>query len=151
MKRHGNLHARICAIENLRAAAYNAAKGKRNRREVRAFFANLEAELEALHTELSAGTYRTSPYEIFEKMEGKRRVIFKLPFRDRVVHWAIMQVLEPIWTPQFTADTHACIKGRGMHSLLTTLRADLRNDPEGTAYCLKIDVRKFYPTIDHEI
>ncbi len=62
-----------------------------------------------------------------------------------------MQVLEPIWTPQFTADTHACIKGRGMHSLLTTLRADLRNDPAGTAYCLKIDVRKFYPTIDHEI
>ncbi len=151
MKRHGNLHARICAIDNLRAAAYNAAKGKRNRREVRAFFANLEAELEALRTELSAGTYRTSPYEIFEKMEGKRRIIFKLPFRDRVVHWAIMQVLEPIWTPQFTADTHACIKGRGMHSLLTTLRADLRNDPAGTAYCLKIDVRKFYPTIDHEI
>lgn len=67
MKRHGNLHARICAIDNLRAAAYNAAKGKRNRREVRAFFANLEAELEALRTELSAGTYRTSPYEIFEK------------------------------------------------------------------------------------
>lgn len=151
MKRHGNLYARICAIKNLRAAAYNAARRKRNRREVRAFFANLEAELEALHTELSSGTYRTSPYEIFEKMEGKRRIIFKLPFRDRVVHWAIMQVLEPIWTPQFTADTHACIKGRGMHSLLTRLRADLRNDPGGTAYCLKIDVRKFYPTIDHDI
>lgn len=150
MKRHGDLYARICDIENLRRAAYNAARGKRNRREVRAFFANLDAELEQLRTELLTGTYRTSAYEIFEKIEEKRRVIYKLPFRDRVVQWAIMQVLEPIWTPQFTADTHACIKGRGMHTLLAKLRKDLREDPEGTAYCLKLDVRKFYPSIDHE-
>lgn len=150
MKRYGNLFARICAIDNLRLAAYNAGRGKRNRREVRAFFANLEAELARLHDELEGGTYETSAYEIFEKIEEKRRIIYKLPFRDRVVHWAIMQVLEPVWTPQFTADTHACIKGRGMHSLLRRLREDLREDPEGTAYCLKIDVRKFYPSIDHE-
>ena len=150
MKRYGYLFARICAIDNLRLAAYNAGRGKRNRREVRAFFANLEAELARLHDELEGGTYETSAYEIFEKIEEKRRIIYKLPFRDRVVHWAIMQVLEPVWTPQFTADTHACIKGRGMHSLLRRLREDLREDPEGTAYCLKIDVRKFYPSIDHE-
>ncbi len=151
MKRHGGLYARICAIENLRTAAHNAGRGKRNRREVRAFFAELDAELEQLRQELLTGSYRTSAYEVFEKVEEKRRIIYKLPFRDRVVHWAIMQVLEPIWTPQFTADTHACIKGRGMHTLLRRLREDLREDPEGTAYCLKLDVRKFYPTIDHEI
>ena len=150
MKRHGNLHARICAIENLRAAAYNAAKGKRNRREVRAFFANLEAELEALHTELSAGTYRTSPYEIFEKMEGKRRVIFKLPFRDRVVHWAIMQVLEPIFCSHFIAQTYAAIPGKGTHKALQQLH-EYMDDKEGTAYCLKLDVKKFFPHVNGEI
>ena len=151
MKRFGNLYARICDISNLRLAAENAARNKRRRDEVRDFFANLEANLLGLHRLLIYRLYRTSAYEIFEKIEGKRRLIFKLPFRDRVVHWAIMQVLEPIWTPQFTADTHACIKGRGMHSLLKKLRADLAADPEGTAYCLKLDIRKFYPTIDHEI
>ncbi len=151
MKRFGNLYARICDISNLRLAAENAARNKRRRDEVRDFFANLEANLLELHRLLIYRLYRTSAYEIFEKIEGKRRLIFKLPFRDRVVHWAIMQVLEPIWTPQFTADTHACIKGRGMHSLLKKLRADLAADPEGTAYCLKLDIRKFYPTIDHEI
>lgn len=150
MKRYGNLYAWICDIDNLRLAAINAAHGKRRRDEVKEFFADLEANLEQLYRELTGKSYKTSAYEIFEKMEGKRRLIFKLPFRDRVIHWAIMQVLEPIWTPQFTADTHACIKGRGMHSLLTRLRADLANDPEGTAYCLKLDVRKFYPSIDHE-
>lgn len=151
MKRYGNLYARICAIDNLRQAAQNAASGKRKRDEVTAFFANLEANLEQLRRELTEKRYKTSPYDVFIKYEGKRREIYKLPFRDRVVHWAIMQVLEPIWTPQFTADTHACIKGRGMHSLLRKLREDLRNDPEGTAYCLKLDVRKFYPSIDHEL
>lgn len=150
MKRYGNLYARICDIDNLRLAAYNAARGKRKRDEVTAFFAGLDANLEQLRRELTGKRYRTSPYDVFIKYEGKRREIYKLPFRDRVVHWAIMQVLEPIWTPQFTADTHACIKGRGMHSLLRKLREDLRNDPEGTAYCLKLDVRKFYPSIDHD-
>lgn len=131
-------------------AAHNAASGKRKRDEVTAFFANLEENLAQLHRELTEKRYKTSPYDVFIKYEGKRREIYKLPFRDRVVHWAIMQVLEPIWTPQFTADTHACIKGRGMHSLLRKLREDLRDDPEGTAYCLKLDVRKFYPSIDHD-
>lgn len=150
MKRYGNLYAQICDINNLRLAAQNAASGKRMRSEVTAFFARLEENLEQLHRELTEKRYKTSPYDVFVKFEGKRREIYKLPFRDRVVHWAIMQVLEPIWTPQFTADTHACIKGRGMHSLLRKLREDLRNDPEGTAYCLKLDIRKFYPSIDHE-
>lgn len=150
MKRYGNLYAQICDINNLRLAAQNAASGKRRRSEVTAFFARLEENLEQLHRELTEKRYKTSPYDVFIKYEGKRREIYKLPFRDRVVHWAIMQVLEPIWTPQFTADTHACIKGRGMHSLLRKLREDLRNDPEGTAYCLKLDVRKFYPSIDHD-
>jgi len=62
-----------------------------------------------------------------------------------------MLVLEPIWTLQFTADTHACIRGRGIHSLLKQLRNDLAEDPEGTRYCFKLDVRKFYPSIDHNI
>ncbi len=113
MKRYGNLYAWICDIDNLRLAAINAAHGKRRRNEVKEFFADLEVNLALLHRELTEKSYKTSAYEIFEKMEGKRRLIFKLPFRDRVIHWAIMQVLEPIWTPQFTADTHACIKGRG--------------------------------------
>ena len=150
MKRYGNLYAQICDINNLRLAAQNAASGKRRRSEVTAFFARLEENLEQLHRELTEKRYKTSPYDVFVKFEGKRREIYKLPFRDRVVHWAIMQVLEPIWTPQFTADTHACIKGRGVHSLLRKLREDLRDDPEGTAYCLKLDVRKFYPSIDHD-
>ena len=151
MKRYGYLFDRICSIDNLRAAAHNAAHGKRKRDEVQKFFADLENNLQGIYTELRAHTYRTSPYEVFIKYEPKRREIYKLPFKDRVVQWAIMQVLEPVWTPQFTADTHACIRGRGIHSLHKRLHEDLAADPEGTRYCLKLDVKKFYPSISHEI
>lgn len=138
-------------MENLLQAFHNASNGKRKRDEVKRFEADLDANLRQLQAELTTRTYTTSSYEVFIKYEPKRREIYKLPFRDRVVQWAIMQVLEPVWTPQFTSNTHACIRGRGIHSLLRQLRTDLRRDPDGTRYCLKIDVRKFYPSIDHGI
>lgn len=138
-------------MENLLQAFQNASNGKRKRDEVKRFEADLDTNLRQLQVELTTRTYTTSAYEVFVKYEPKRREIYKLPFRDRVVQWAIMQVLEPVWTPQFTSDTHACIRGRGIHSLLRQLRTDLRRDPDGTRYCLKIDVCKFYPSIDHGI
>ena len=89
MKRYGYLFERICSLDNLRAAAYNAAQGKRRRDEVQKFFAELESNLQEIRTELLGQTYRTSPYEVFIKYEPKRREIYKLPFKDRVVQWAI--------------------------------------------------------------
>lgn len=93
MKRYGYLFERICSLDNLRAAAYNAAHGKRRRDEVQAFFADLENNLQEIRTELLCRTYAISPYEIFIKCEPKRREIYKLPFRDRVVQWAICRFL----------------------------------------------------------
>ncbi len=151
MKRIGYLFDKVCDLDNLRMAEANAGTGKGSRQEVAQFRANLEQNLAELRAELVNKTYHTSEYTCFIKHEPKERVIFKLPYRDRVVQWAIMQVLVSIWTPIFTSDTYACIKGRGVHSLLVQLRKDLRNDPEGTKYCYKIDIRKFYPSITHSI
>lgn len=100
MKRKGYLYEQICSTENLLQAAHNAGKGKRQRDEVKRFEADLDANLRQLQEELTTRTYTTSSYEVFVKYEPKRREIYKLPFRDRVVQWAIMQVLEPVWTPQ---------------------------------------------------
>ncbi|WP_349978217.1 reverse transcriptase domain-containing protein, partial [Phocaeicola dorei] len=151
MKRYGNLFDRVVEYGNLEQAFHNAARHKTRRSEVIEYGSHLEANLLQLQRELITGTYRTSEYKTFIIYEPKERKIFKLPFRDRVVHWAIMQVIEPIWLSNFTRDTYSCIRGRGIHPLLYKLRRDLKADPEGTRYCLKIDVRKFYPSIDHEI
>jgi retron-type reverse transcriptase len=151
MKRYGDLYGRVCSYENLAAAAEFARKGKARQRTVQTFFENFEENVNLLREELITHTFKTSEYSIFTITEPKERVIYRLPFRDRVVHWAVMLVVEPIWVKSFTRDTYACIKGRGIHALLKKLRADLHDDPEGTVYCLKIDVKKFYPTIDHGI
>ena len=151
MKKYGFLYERLTSMENLRLAYINASRGKHDRKEVIEFAADLENNLINIRNELLGHKYRVSPYKIFKKYEPKERIISKLPFRDRVVQWAIMLVVEPIWVSTLTSDTYSCLKGRGIHACLHKLQRDLSTDPEGTAFCLKFDVRKFYPTIDHGI
>lgn len=119
-------------MPNLLLAAHNAGQGKRQRDEVVEFEKNLAQNLQVLQTELKTRTYTTSAYEIFIKYEPKKREIYKLPYRDRVVQWAILQILEPLWTPTFTNDTYACIRGRGIHSLLHRLQTYAKT-PTGRA------------------
>lgn len=97
MKRIGYLFGDICTLENLYLAHLNASKGKRNRKEVQRFGADLQANIYQIRQELLKHTYTTGKYSVFIKYEPKRREIYKLPYRDRVVQWAIMQILEPIW------------------------------------------------------
>ncbi|MFY9378209.1 MAG: RNA-directed DNA polymerase [Peptococcia bacterium] len=98
-------------------------------------------------------TYKTSEYEVFIKKDtGKEREIYKLPyFPDRIVHWAIIQVVEPIFLNRLNGCTHSAIPNKGIHSAFKQLDKYMRNDVEGTKYCLKLDVKKFYPSIDHNL
>lgn len=150
MKRIGNLFDKICTLENLYLAHEKAKQGKSKRYGVVLFEKHLEENIIQLHTELLDGTYKTSDYDVFVIYDPKERTIFRLPFRDRVVHHAIMNILEPIWTSIFISNTYACIKGKGIHAALNHLKRDLRNT-EQTKYCLKMDIKKFYPSIDHKV
>lgn len=151
MKRKGNLYAQIISPENLRAADATAQKGKGHQPGVVEHKKNRDANLQALHIALRDKTYRTSRYHIFPVYEPKERLISQLPyFPDRIVHHAIMRILEPTFVACFTADTYSCIKGKGIHAASYALRRALR-DRVGTRYCLKLDIRKFYPSVDHSI
>jgi len=152
MKRHNNLYSKICSIENLTVADQNASRSKSHQKGVQDHLKNREENINSLHEMLTSKTFITSAYKTFTIFEPKRREIYRLPyFPDRIVHHAIMNILEPIWVPLFTSDTYSCIKGRGVHYAGEKIKETLRSDVEGTEYCLKIDVRKFYPSIDHEI
>jgi len=151
MKRVGNLFERIISVENLRLADEKARRGKLRSFGVIHHDKNREANIWHLHKMLKNKTYRTSAYEVFTIRDPKEREIYRLPYYpDRIVHHAIMNVLEPIWMSIFTANTHACIKGRGIYSAYKSVKTALI-DKENTRYCLKIDIRKFYLTIDHAI
>lgn len=150
MKRVNDLYDKICSLENIQAAYKNAKKHKKNSYGARLFDKNLEMNLLKLHSELTEQTYKTGKYFVFIKRTPKVREIHRLDFRHRVVHHAIMNVLEPIWVNLFTSNTYSCIKNKGIHACLKDLKRDLK-DVENTKYCLKFDVKKFYPSIDHQV
>lgn len=152
MKRIGNLYYKICTLANLELADEKARKGKLRSHGVRKHDKNRTENINNLREALLNGTFRTSKYDVFTIYEPKEREIYRLPyFPDRIVHHAVMNVLEPIWTSIFTADTYSCIKNRGIHAAAKKVLKAVREDPENTTYCLKIDIRKFYPSIDHDV
>lgn len=151
MKRIGNLYERVYSIENLELADAIARKGKANQPGVIHHDRNREANMAELHAMLKNKTYKTSDYTTFTIYEPKERLIFRLPYYpDRITHHAVMNILEPLFVSTFTADTYSCIKGRGIHAASGAVKQALK-DVENTSYCLKLDIRKFYPSIDHSV
>lgn len=151
MRRIGSIYNSIISIENLFLADERARNGKRDSYGVRLHDRNRLNNLIKLHYKLANKTYKTSKYYIFKVYEPKERDIYRLPYLpDRIVHHAIMTHLEGIFVNTFTADTYSCIKGRGIHLAAKRLKRVMQAGSDNK-YCLKIDVRKFYPTVDHEI
>lgn len=138
-------------MENLVLADSKARKGKSDQHGVVMHNKSRGCNIIALHNCLANKTYINSEYSTFTIFEPKERLIFRLPYYpDRIVHHAVMNILEPIFVQTFTADTYSCIKGKGIHAASYALRKSLK-DISGTTYCLKIDIKKFYPNIDHDI
>jgi RNA-directed DNA polymerase len=147
MKTHRHLYASICTFENLHEAFRNARRGKRSRPDVATFEFNLEPELTQLQQELVDRTYRPGSYRHFTLYERKPRRISAAPFRDRVVHHALCNVIEPIWEARFIHDSYACREGKGTHAALDRCTQFSRRYP----YVLQADVVQFFPSVDHAI
>lgn len=151
MKRFGNLFSRIVDTDNLLLAHQNARKGKSHYREVLMVDEDPTYYISMIRDSLIHKTYKTSPYELKEVFEPKHRTIYKLPYYpDRIVHHAIMQVIQPIWDRVFIYDLYSAIPGKGLHAGSHQLRKFLKDVP-GTQYCLKFDVSKFYPSMKHDV
>lgn len=150
MKRIGNLYEKIYSIENLYLAYSKARSGKGKTYGVVHFEKDLENNILQIQKELKNEVYKTSEYDVFTIYDPKERQIYRLPFRDRIVQHAIMNIIENIWTSVFISNTYSCIKGKGIHGALKNIKRDLKNVDE-TKYCLKMDIKKFYPSIDHDI
>ena len=144
---------KICSMENLELAHKNASKGKHWYKEVRDFNKDPKSHLEAVQNMLVLKTYVPLPYEKFVRKErDKERVIYKSRyFPERIIQWAVLQVIAPILLRQFIYDTYSAIPDRGIHLAFKRIKNDIQSDPEGTTFCLKMDVKKYYPSIDREL
>jgi RNA-directed DNA polymerase len=151
MKRLGDIYEETFSIPNLVAADNRARKGKSGQDGVRRHDKQRGCNIIMLHNVLMERAYSTSTYTHFVKNDPKPRKISALPFYpDRIVQHAAMIPLAPMFVSTFTRDTYSCIPGRGIHACSYGIRAALK-DIAGTRYCLKLDIRQFYPSIDHDI
>ena len=147
MKTYNRLFQQMCSFENLLNAAQKAQRGKRFQAEVARFNFHLEKELYHLQAELQTQTYRPGEYREFYIYEPKLRKISAAPYRDRVVHHALCNVVEPIFERTFIFDSYACRKDKGTHKAVDRFTEFSRKN----TYVLKCDIRKYFPSIDHEI
>lgn len=147
MKRIKNLWEKIVSLDNLFLAAKKAQKGKRFQDNVAGFNMRHESELFQLQKELMNGTYVPGAYKAFRIREPKLRLISAAPYRDRVVHHALCNVIEPIFEKTFIYDSYACRKRKGTHRAIDRFQEFTKKN----RYVLKCDIVKYFPSIDHEI
>lgn len=138
---------RLVSWENMYLAWLKASKGKRRKAEVALFEHRLEENLFSLQADLLARRWKPGGYRSFFIHDPKRRLISAAPFPDRVVHHALCNIIEPVFERSFIQDSYANRIGKGNHCALDAVQKYASRFP----YVLSLDVRKFFPGIDHQI
>lgn len=147
VKVYRDLYPQITSYVNLFLAFQKAARGKRGQAAVAEFAFDEDAHLFQLQEELQAQTYQPGAYHSFIICDPKRRLVSAAPFRDRVVHHALYNILEPIFEHTFIGDSYANRRGKGTHKALDRAQHFARAYP----FVLQCDVRQYFPSIDHLI
>lgn len=148
MKRYGHLWEKFISNENIDYAIKRAVRSKKHKKNTKFFLKHQDELKQKLIDDLNNGRFKTSPYHIFKVFEPKEREIYELPlYPDHIVHHAIVNVLGPIWCKMFIRDSFACIPGRGLHAAGKRTMDFVRK----RKYVLQCDIRKFYPSLDHDI
>lgn len=138
---------RVVSWENLLASYHACRRRKRYSPRAVEFDYEWESNLLRLRQDLVAGSYRCGRYRNFYIYEPKRRRISAAPFRDRVLHHAVVRVLEPVFERRFIHDSYACRRRKGTHRAVDRAQGYLRR----YNYCLKTDIVRFFPNVDHQV
>lgn len=147
MKRYGYLFEQLYDFGHLYRAYRKALKGSGKTAETARFTFHLERELLQLQEELASGRYQPACYRFFYIYEPKKRKISVAPFRDRVVHHAVVAILEPIFDPTFIVDSYATRKGKGTHLAIKRAQDFLRKN----RWYYKADIEKYFERIDQSV
>ena len=153
VKTYRNLYEKLYDFDTLYRAYLEARRSKRYRDEVLAFTANLEENLIDIQNHLIYQTYKVGRYKEFYVRDPKKRLIMALPFRDRVVQWALYSIVNPIFTRSYIDTSYGCVEGRGSVNAIKKLQYWLRL-PEirkAPCYALKMDITKFFFRIPHDV
>lgn len=158
------LYEQICLMKNLRSAYRKVRRGKARKWYVKEFDGDLERNLKLLQKELINRTYKPLPLKEFVIRDPKTRVIRAPTFRDRVIHHAVCNIIEPLFEKTYISDSYASRKGKGMHIALVRFDKFKRKVSGNGAlspyansqnmvcgFALKADIRHYFPSVDHKI
>jgi retron-type reverse transcriptase len=164
MKTYRNLFKKLITPQNLHEAYWKARKHKSNTPAVKEFEKHWQLHLATLHRELHTQTYKPRPLKTFVLRDPKTRTICVSHFRDRIVHHALINILQPIFEPRFIHDSYASRQGKGtlnavkqfqhhLHKVTHngTLIPDARNENDVIGYALKADIKHYFDTVDHNV
>ena len=129
-------------------------RGKMSKPDIQVFAMRLEDNIFGLHREFAGGIWQHGPYESFVVHDPKRRQIHKPSVRDRLVHHAVVRVVEPLFERTFMHDVWSCRVGKGTHAAVDRCMAwawSLSRNNTRTAWALKCDIRKFFEQVDHSV
>jgi len=146
-KTYKNLFEKIVSFQNLLLASRLSQRGKRFNPNTGQFNFFLERELFKLQEELISQTYRPGSYKQFFVKDPKKRLISAAPYRDRVVHHAFCNIVEPIFDKTFIHGSFACRIDKGTHKAIFRAQAFLRKNK----YVLQCDIQKYFPSINHDV
>jgi len=139
--------AQIADAENLRLAFWKAARGKRPKGDCRVFQKHLDSNLAGLRAELLSGRVAVGDYHSFRILDPKERTIHAPSFRERVLHHALMNVCEPVLDRAAVFDSYACRQGKGQLAAVRRAQSHARRH----SWFLKLDVRKYFDSVDHRV
>ncbi|MBU1083358.1 reverse transcriptase/maturase family protein, partial [Patescibacteria group bacterium] len=154
MKIINGCYDHIISLENLLEAWQEFILGKRSRKDVQQFQRDLMTNIIKLHQDLASGNYHSSTYSPFKISDPKPRNIHKANVRDRLLHRAIYRMLYPAWDKTFIWDSYSCRNGKGTHKAFSRLEQFSRqvtNNYTKSCWALKLDIRKFFDSVDHKV
>ena len=147
MRRLGDIYGRICDYSNLLDAFGKVSQGKHSRPDIREWKENLEARLNALLADLLRGDYRFGDYYVFKVFDPKERTIYAASVRERVIHHAVINLCGARLEAGLIDDSYACRVGKGQLKAVHRAQEFVRKHP----WCLKLDIRHYFDSIDQRI
>lgn len=155
MKRVGNIYSKIIDKKNIYQGILKASKGKKDKKIVKKVNDNIYAAIENIYSILKNESYVPSPYREVKIQDGvrkKERIIYKPRFYpDQCIHWSLILQIEPVLRRGMYDYCCASVKNRGIHYAFKYIKRILIHDKKNTKYCLQLDIKKFYPSINKNI
>lgn len=151
MRSYKNLWSKFISFDNLIDAFYKARKLKTHKQSIQRYTYDLETYIFRLQQELESDSFNVGKYHKFKIYEPKERIIKSLPFKDRVVQHALINVIESIFDKSFIYDSYACRKGKGASLGINRIKIALKNQFKEGGYCLKGDIKKYFSSVDQNV